>query len=75
MIAALVLGALGTTSCTDPAVTSPGKMPAAMTQRATGVTVSATNPSYGHQGQTGEHGLMPRSTSHRTHSSRSMTSQ
>jgi hypothetical protein len=53
-IALLVLGALGTTSCSDPVGTSPGKLPALMTQRTTGVTVSATNPSYGHPGQTGE---------------------
>ncbi len=52
--ALLLLGALGTTSCSDPIATSPGTLPAASTQRATGVSVSATNPSYGHQGQTGE---------------------
>ena len=54
MIAMVVLGALGTTSCSDPVVTSPGTLPAVTTQRATGVNVSATNPSYGHPGQTGE---------------------
>jgi hypothetical protein len=53
-LALLVLGALGTASCTDPAVTSPTGIPSVVAQRSTGLSVTATNPSYGHQGQTGE---------------------
>lgn len=53
---AVVLSAIATTRCTDSSGTEPNSLQFAPAQKVSpaGVTVSATNPSYGHQGQIGE---------------------
>ena len=53
-ITLLVLSASGTTSCTDPTASSPASLPGVVLQRIPSGSVTAANPSYGHQGETGE---------------------